>query len=77
MSERTCPECAGDRFRERGDSLECVGCGWLGIPCFSCGGWITDYIGIKKGDHVTECPDCGQRFHAAANWWEDPERTSP
>lgn len=67
--ERTCPECDG-RMRDRGDCLQCRDCGWLGVPCFECDGWVTDYLGIQKGDHVSECSDCGNRFHTAANWWE-------
>lgn len=71
-AERECPKCNGPMV-ELGDGLTCVECGHYGIPCWGCDGWITDYVGIIKGDHVSECPDCGQRHYTAADWWEVPE----
>lgn len=58
-------------MREQGDGLTCRDCGWHGLPCTGCGGWITRYLGIdENGDSVGECPDCGERYYAAAPRWE-------
>jgi len=74
---RVCKRCDSTQLRDRHDLMECQDCGWIGTPCWSCDGWISNYIGIKKGDHVSECPECGQRHYAAADWWEIPGRKSP